>query len=296
LWSEDISQAAWIKTATLTTNTNNSPIGTLTADQLNDTSAAAFQGAAQNVTIPADFRTYTFSVYVLKTSVATNTFGFNLAMSGGSGVSVTPRLNTNSGNVSGPVGVVVTVADAGTYWRLSCSLTNNGTNTTATVTVQPATGTNSGSNTGADSAAATGTAVVWGAQLERGAAATTYVQTQAASSVLPAPNQDPTLHAGFAYWDQGTITTDAAEWLYVGYGFRLWSYKGPEMGIVQIFIDGVSQGTVDLYSAAAVVSAPVFTLQNVVLGEHRVKISPTDTKNAASSGFNINADAIEVMR
>ncbi len=137
---------------------------------------------------------------------------------------------------------------------------------------------------------------MWGAQLERGAAATAYIQTQAAISTLPAPNQDPTLHNGFAYWDAGTVITDAAEWLYFGYGFRLWSYKGPEMGIVQVFLDGVSLGTVDLYSAAATVSAVVLTTQSVSLGQHRVKLQPTNTKNAASSAFNVNADAIEVMR
>jgi hypothetical protein len=58
----------------------------------------------------------------------------------------------------------------------------------------------------------------------------------------------------------------------------------------------VSQGTVDLYSAAATASAVVLTVQNVVLGLHRIKFSPTNTKNAASLNFYVSADAIEVMR
>ncbi|HWF02651.1 MAG TPA: hypothetical protein VHA06_03140 [Candidatus Angelobacter sp.] len=68
------------------------------------------------------------------------------------------------------------------------------------------------------------------------------------------------------------------------------------MGIVQVFLDGVSQGTVDLFAAAATQSAVVMTIQSVSLGQHRVKLSPTATKNAGSLDFFIAADAIEVMR
>jgi hypothetical protein len=136
----------------------------------------------------------------------------------------------------------------------------------------------------------------WGAQLEFGAAASTYTQTTAAVAVLLVPTVDANQHNSSAYWDQGIATTDAAEWVYFGYGFRLWSYKGPDMGIVQVFLDGVSLGTIDLFAAGATASAVVFTQQNVFLGQHRVKIQPTDTKNAGSLGFVVAADAIEVMR
>jgi hypothetical protein len=137
---------------------------------------------------------------------------------------------------------------------------------------------------------------MWGAQLETGLTATAYTQTTNAAAVLSAPNADANLHGGFAYADLGTNLTDAAEWKYFGYGFRLWSYKGPDMGIMQITLDGVVLGTVDLYAAAATASSVVFTAQSQVLADHRVKLSPTNTKNAASSGFTVLADAIEVMR
>jgi hypothetical protein len=136
----------------------------------------------------------------------------------------------------------------------------------------------------------------WGAQLEFGTAATTYTQTTAAVAVLLAPGADANQHGGYAYFNVGTLTTDAGEWKYFGYGFRLWAYKGPDMGIVQVFLDGVSQGTIDLYAAAATAAAVVLTVQNVVLGDHRIKLSPTNTKNGASANFYVSADAIEVMR
>jgi hypothetical protein len=89
---------------------------------------------------------------------------------------------------------------------------------------------------------------------------------------------------------------DTAEWIYYGYGFRLWSLKNVDCGIVEVSLDGVVLGTVDLYSAVTQNAAAVFTQQSVVLGQHRVKLRVTGTKNAASTNFYCSADAIEVMR
>jgi hypothetical protein len=90
--------------------------------------------------------------------------------------------------------------------------------------------------------------------------------------------------------------SDAAEWLYFGYGFQVWAPKGPAMGIMQISLDSVVQGTVDLYAAALTASAALFTVTNVPLGTHRVKLSATNTKNASSASFVVCADALQVMR
>ncbi len=133
-------------------------------------------------------------------------------------------------------------------------------------------------------------------QFEYGAAPSTYAKTTAAPVLLPAANADAGLHGGFGYWNVGTTPTDAAEWMYFGYGFRLWSYKSPYMGIANLYLDGVFQQSIDLYSAAATAAAPVATVQSVPLGLHRVKLSPTNTANGAATGKNVVADAIEVMR
>jgi hypothetical protein len=142
------------------------------------------------------------------------------------------------------------------------------------------------------------TVFAWGAQLEYGPAATSYVQTTAVPLVLLAPNTNANYHGGSAYFNLGTgsFVTDFAEWLYVGYGFRVWAYKGPDMGFLPIALDGVVLATVDLYSATPTASSVVFTQQNIPLGQHRVKIGAINQKNAASSAFFISADAIEVMR
>lgn len=106
----------------------------------------------------------------------------------------------------------------------------------------------------------------------------------------------PTSSAHGGAWSFSNVTNDIAEIAYFGYGFRYWSLKQFNMGIVEISLDGIVQSTVDLYSATTLNSAALFTLQNVSLGQHRVKLRCTGTKNASSSGFYIDADALEVMR
>jgi hypothetical protein len=100
-------------------------------------------------------------------------------------------------------------------------------------------------------------------------------------------------HGGNNYYSG--VTNDSAEWIYYGYGFRLWSMKANNMGIVEISLDGAVLTTVDLYNAG-VASAVVYTNANVALGFHRVKLRVTGTKNVASAGFICKADAVEVMQ
>ncbi|HWR37696.1 MAG TPA: hypothetical protein VN622_17675 [Clostridia bacterium] len=94
---------------------------------------------------------------------------------------------------------------------------------------------------------------------------------------------------------QSNLADRTAEWQYFGYGFRVWQIKHPSCGINEVSLDGVVLGTFDGYGAAAN-SSPLFTRANVALGIHRVKIRITGTKNAASTGFIAEADAIEVMQ
>lgn len=92
-----------------------------------------------------------------------------------------------------------------------------------------------------------------------------------------------------------TNTSDALQWVYAGYGFRLWSRTGPDLGITEVLLDGASLGTVDLYAATAVFSQPVFTRLDVALGLHTFQIRATNTRNASSTASTILADALEVM-
>ncbi len=92
-----------------------------------------------------------------------------------------------------------------------------------------------------------------------------------------------------------TNTTDTLQWLYAGYGFRVWTRRGPALGIVEVLLDGTSLGTADLYAAADDAAQPVFTKLDVPLGLHRLRLRATNSKNAASTGQTILADALEVL-
>jgi hypothetical protein len=105
---------------------------------------------------------------------------------------------------------------------------------------------------------------------------------------------DGNRHGGGQY--VSTTLDSTAEWRYFGYGFRLWSYKDSDRGIVEVLLDGVHLANVDLYNAALVASAPCYVKFDVVLGTHRVTLRCTHTKNAGSSNYAVNVDALEVMR
>ncbi|MCU1307116.1 MAG: hypothetical protein JWN45_1811 [Acidobacteriaceae bacterium] len=101
-------------------------------------------------------------------------------------------------------------------------------------------------------------------------------------------------HAGRAYVS-GTLNS-TAEWEYVGYGFRVWSRKDVDCGDVEISLDGTVLGLNNNYNAVVLASLPDFVKADVPLGRHRVKLRVTNLKDAASSGFQVFADAIEVMQ
>lgn len=103
-------------------------------------------------------------------------------------------------------------------------------------------------------------------------------------------------HEGGAAYKSKTAGA-TAEWLYYGYGFRVWSKTGPDCGKLDVLLDNVVvQAAVDLYSAAVVASAPLVRLDEVSLGLHRITLRCTGSKNVAATDCFVLADLIEVMR
>lgn len=153
---------SWSDTGTPTvTGGEIAPDGTATAFTIADTSAAAYQGKSQVITVPKDKSIYTFSFRIKKQVTATAVCGVNLVFSGGTGVSYTPRINPQTGADNGSYSI--NKKDLGNYWEYEIPLQNNGTNDTFTATLYPATGAlplGSG-----DSLAAIGSVVFWQPQL-----------------------------------------------------------------------------------------------------------------------------------
>jgi hypothetical protein len=96
---------------------------------------------------------------------------------------------------------------------------------------------------------------------------------------------------------KSSTAADTAEWLYMGYGFQLWSPKGPSGGQFGLYVDDVLIGALnsfDVYSAAWVASASRYEIA-LPFGRHLVKIRVNHTKTGASAGFDVWADAIRVI-
>lgn len=68
-------------------------------------------------------------------------------------------------------------------------------------------------------------------------------------------------------------------------GFRLYAYKYANCGIVEIFVDDVSMGTVDLYNATPLYQELVYEVDGLSAASHTIKVVNTGTKNASSTDY-----------
>ena len=119
------------------------------------------------------------------------------------------------------------------------------------------------------------------------------------------------------YNDDGNPAT-FAQIEYVGWGFRMNFRLSDDLGIIDIYLDGVKLiALLDLYTGVAASAGPavlpgnpdvaftltggggggnvLITVQNVPLDAHRVKVVPTRTKNAFSAGYAAIYPPLQVM-
>ncbi|MEW5988264.1 MAG: integrin alpha [Chloroflexota bacterium] len=74
---------------------------------------------------------------------------------------------------------------------------------------------------------------------------------------------------------------------------HLLMYRGPDQGLAQVLLDGVNQGTIDLYAPAPEYQYQV-TYPGLLARRHTVTLRALGQKNPASSGTEVRLDAIEV--
>ena len=201
-YSDDFSNAYWVKTrAIVTSNIAIAPDGTLTGDKLSaDTSSATTHRLNGTGTLSATG--YTTSIYakkaefnylsILLNSIANSATWFDL----------------NLGTVS-TLGssVTATITNVGNGWY-RCSITGTSTAGTGDVTIYPA-----DTNGSANTTIANGYSgiYIWGAQLEAGSFATSYIPT-VASQVTRVPDDAKITGANFTSWynqSQGTVYVSA---------------------------------------------------------------------------------------
>lgn len=184
-YSQDFSNAAWSKSTGLITATNLlAPDGTSTATTLTDSDAAGYSAFSRGFTVPNDSASYNVSIYIKKTTGGTSSrTGFNASFTtGGTAKYYNIRFNADTGVATGGDTNLVT-SENNNYWRLSFTISNNGTgNTAMSISYYPATGVYNGS----DISSATGSHTVWGMQVTRGALVLPYKKTvdESANSLL----------------------------------------------------------------------------------------------------------------
>jgi hypothetical protein len=170
-YSEDFADASWVKTSvTVEANTVIAPDGTLTADTITTATGGYF---TKTISVSASV-SHALSFYIGKTTSATTFPMLELNTLPNYGQVI---LNTDTGVATVLGGVLgatdLQVSDAGRYWQLSFT-TISGT-TSATIYFYPAASTNGTGYT----AGLSGSAVIWGAQLEANSYQTSYIKTEA---------------------------------------------------------------------------------------------------------------------
>lgn len=82
---------------------------------------------------------------------------------------------------------------------------------------------------------------------------------------------------------------------FTGTGFRWIAPKAASYGKADVYLDGVKQTTVSLYSSTTKYKQAVWTVTGLAAGPtHKVQIVPLGTKDAASKGVYVGVDAFDI--
>lgn len=140
-------------------------------------------------------------------------------------------------------------------------------------------------------------------------ASVAQAQTRAEETASTATNYNGTASISYTgNWNQGSTvrafsgataaysnaSAARATLTFRGTGVRWISAQGPQTGIANVYVDGVSVATVDTYSPTEQMQVPLFTSSALAAGIHTVTIEVTGNKNPASTDALVVVDAFDV--
>jgi hypothetical protein len=215
-YSEDLSNAAWTKTnATVTANTIIAPDGTLTGDRL----TADGTNTQHYVSVLSSFPSG--SSHTLSCSIKKDTANFAHVLVTGINAYVQFSLTDGSivfSSAGTGTGVSFSVVRQGNgWWRVTLTATQS-TGSSVPFRFYPLT---NSSNTAGPTEASTASCFIWGAQLEAGSFATSYIPT-VASQVTRSPDAASMTGTNFSSWynnAEGTLYAESASPLSGSSGF-----------------------------------------------------------------------------
>src|SRR6202035_5844843 len=79
-----------------------------------------------------------------------------------------------------------------------------------------------------------------------------------------------------------------------GTGVSWIGWRGPELGIANVYLDDVAVASVDAYAPTNTVQAILYSSPALAAGSHTLAIEVTRTKNDASSDYLVAVDAFDV--
>lgn len=201
--SEDIS--TWTNSGALTRTYNIAvaPDGQTTADGIQDETGVSFKNVYKQFSVSGN-PTMTGSVFVKKVASETNYMGVVLLFSGVTSKVAYGIINTVTGTIVAADSTITPtfkVEDYGDYWRFAITATDNGSNTLCRFGVYACLSTN-GTSIGVG---VSSLRTIWGAQLEAGSYATSYIPTSGSSVTRVADTSVQIPPSGIIGQTEGTL-------------------------------------------------------------------------------------------